>query len=310
MIKLLSTILLSSAAMLAVPAHAQPQGPAPTQVQGQARGQTAFASERIGVTVRGSGPDVILIPGLSSSPEVWDSTIAAMPGYRYHLVHVSGFAGRAVGANGSGPVVAPVAEEIARYIREQRLERPAIVGHSLGGTLGMMVAARHPQLASKLMVVDMLPFIGAMFGGPGATAESVRPMAEQIRTSMAGATPAQRQASAAEFINPMIKTEGLRPLATRHSLESDATVSAQAFSDLITTDLTPGLRNVRVPMTVLWVKPSNAPLTEEQIAGFYRMAYAGVPHARVVNVPDSWHFIMWDNPTVFQRELKSFLDAR
>ena len=32
--------------------------------------RAAFASERIGVTVQGQGPDVVLIPGLSSSPEV------------------------------------------------------------------------------------------------------------------------------------------------------------------------------------------------------------------------------------------------
>ena len=39
-----------------------------------AAAQAPFASERIGVAVRGSGPDVVLIPGLSSHPEVWDST--------------------------------------------------------------------------------------------------------------------------------------------------------------------------------------------------------------------------------------------
>lgn len=293
MIRALSLFLLSWLMLLPVPAQAQ-----------------QFRSDRIGVTVRGSGPDVVLVPGLSSSPEVWESTMRALPGYRYHLVHVSGFAGRPAGANANGPVVAPVAEEIARYIRERRLRRPAIVGHSLGGTLSMMVAARHPQLVSKLMVVDMLPFIGAMFGPPGTTAESVRPMAEQIRTGMANTTDAQRQASATQYIDPMIRTESLRPLATRHMLASDAKASAQAFYDIITTDLTPELRNIRVPMTVLWVKPSNAPLTEAQIAGFYRMAYAGVPHARVMNVPDSWHFIMWDNPTFFQRELRTFLSAR
>jgi pimeloyl-ACP methyl ester carboxylesterase len=89
----------------------------------------AFASERIGVAVQGQGPDVVLIPGLSSSPEVWQSTIQALPGYRYHIVHVSGFAGRAPGANARGPVVEPVGEEIARYIQEAGLRRPAIVGH-------------------------------------------------------------------------------------------------------------------------------------------------------------------------------------
>ena len=42
----------------------------------------------------------------------------------------------------------------------------------MGGTIGMMLAARHPHAISKLMVVDMPPFMGAMFGPPGTTAES------------------------------------------------------------------------------------------------------------------------------------------
>src|SRR5689334_20323502 len=66
-----------------------------------------FSSDRIGVTVLGSGPDVILIPGLSSMPAVWASTMAALPGYRYHLIHVNGFAGRPAGANAQGNYLAP-----------------------------------------------------------------------------------------------------------------------------------------------------------------------------------------------------------
>lgn len=267
-----------------------------------------FASERIGVTVVGSGPDVVLVPGLSSSPDVWRSTIEAMPGYRYHLVHVSGFAGRPSGANGSGEVVAPVAEEIGRYIRESGLQRPAIVGHSLGGTLAMMVAARHPDLVSKLMVVDMLPFLGAMFV-PNATPATVRPIAEQMRAGIAASNGAQRRATQEQIIATMIRTESLRPAAIEHGMSSDLAVSAQAYYDLVVTDLTPELRNVQVPMTVLWVRPPNAPVSEEQFAGFYRMAYAGVPQARIVRVPNAWHFIMWDEPEAFRQELRTFLAA-
>jgi pimeloyl-ACP methyl ester carboxylesterase len=269
-----------------------------------------FASERIGVTVTGEGPDVVLIPGLSSSPAAWESTVAAVPGYRYHVVHVSGFAGRPVGANGSGPVVAPVAEEIARYIREAGLRRPAVVGHSLGGTWAMMVAARHPDLVSRVMVVAMVPFLGAMFGGPAATPESVQPMAEQIRRGIASGTGDARRGQIEQTIAGMVRTEAMRPRAVRDSLTSDAAVSAQAMYDLITTDLRPELANIHVPLTVLWVRPPSAPVSEEQMAGFYRMSFANVPQARIVHVPESYHFIMWDAPDVFRSELRTFLSGR
>lgn len=283
---------------------------APGQAAATAHAERApFASDRIGVTVRGEGQDVVLIHGMSSSPEVWDGTVAALPGYRYHLIHVAGMGGRPPGANANGPVVAPVAEEIARYVREAGLQRPAIVGHSLGGSWGMMVAARHPELVGRLMVVDMLPFLGAMFGGSNATAESVRPIAEQIRAGMAGASGAARQATQEQIIATMVQTEALRPLAVRHGMASDMAVSSQAFYDLITTNLIPEVGAIRVPITVLWVRPPNAPVTQEQMAGFYQASYAGIPGARIVNVPNSYHFIMWDAPERFQQELRTFLSG-
>jgi pimeloyl-ACP methyl ester carboxylesterase len=132
-------------------------------------------------------------------------------------------------------------------------------------------------------------------------------MAEQIRQGIAGAAGPQRDAMAQQIIATMVRTEALRPAAVKHSLDSDTKVSSQAMYDLITTNLQPELKNVRVPMTVLWVRAPNAPVTEEQMAGFYKGAYANVPHARIVQVPNAYHFIMWDEPEAFQRELKAFL---
>ena len=293
MIQRILTLLVLAAA-LATPAAARP----------------AFSSDRISVEVRGSGPDVVLIPGLSSSPQVWTSTVAAVPGYRYHLVHVAGFDGKVPGANANGPVVAPVAEEIARYIKVRKLKRPALVGHSLGGSWAMMVAGRHPELASRVMVVDMLPFLGAMFGGPGATPQSVEGVAGQIRQGIASSAGEQRRQVVTQTIATMVKTESLRAAPTAQSLASSPAVSGQAMYDLITTDLRPELSRIRVPLTVLWVVPPNAPVNETQMAGFYKMSFANAPQAVLKRIPDSYHFIMFDQPVLFQRELREFLARR
>ena len=118
----------------------------------------AFVPTRFTAEVVGEGRDVILIPGLTASKEVWRGAVAAVPGYRYHLIQVAGFAGAPARGNaGAGPMVAPLADEIARYIEANRLKRPAIVGHSMGGTLALMLAERHPELVGRTMVVDMLP---------------------------------------------------------------------------------------------------------------------------------------------------------
>lgn len=124
----------------------------------------AFSSDRITVTVEGEGDDVILMSGVGSSPRIWRDLIRAVPNHRYHLVQISGFAGQPARGNASGLVGAPAAEEVARYIATARLSRPAVIGHSLGGLIGLMLASRHPDSLSRLMVVDVRPFTGEAFG--------------------------------------------------------------------------------------------------------------------------------------------------
>lgn len=295
MIRFLLALLLLPAAAIAAPAS------------DKAAQRPAFASERLSVKVVGSGPDVLLIPGLSSSPDVWRSTVAAMPGHRFHVVHVAGFAGKPAGANASGPVVEPVAGEIARYIREAGLKKPALVGHSLGGAWAMMVAGRNPGLVSKVMVVDMLPFLGNMFGGPTATPDSVRPIAEQMRKGIATSSGEARRKQIEQTIAGMVRTEALRADIVGHSLASDPAASGQAMYDLVTTDLRPDLARIKAPVTVLYVTPTGAPVTDAQMDQFYAMSYAGAPQAVLKRIPDSAHFIMLDSPEAFRREMKAFL---
>ena len=101
-----------------------------------------FQSNRIIVEARGSGPDIIFIPGLGSTGDAWRTTADRLAGrYRVHLVTLRGFGQTDIGGNVSGGLSGPAAAEIERYIREQRIQRPALIGHSLGGQIAMRIAA-------------------------------------------------------------------------------------------------------------------------------------------------------------------------
>src|SRR5688500_15254744 len=129
--------LLPAALAATLPGSGAPA--APTEAAPAAPAGPASAPTRCSVQVVGSGPDVILIPGLAGSREVWRGSAAGVPGYRYHLVQVAGFAGAPVRGNAKGQMVRPLAEEIARYIAANRLDRPALVGHSIGGRVAMEI---------------------------------------------------------------------------------------------------------------------------------------------------------------------------
>ncbi len=311
---LLSAALVGAA--LSAPAWAQEAHGAHASEMNSDHGHhhADFQSGRFHVRVDGpEAPvgDVILIPGLSSSPHVWDRLTDELKGrYRVHRIHVHGFAGAPVGDNAEGPVSAPVAEEIARYIGEAGLQKPAVIGHSMGGTIGMMLAARHPDSVGKLMVVDMVPFMGAMFGQPGTnpTPESLAPVADMIHQQMANSPRDQYQQQADAQITAMINTEALRAGPLEDSRNSDQKVSSAAFRELIVTDLRPELSRITAPTTVLYVKFNDPRMTAEITDGIYRGSFAALPGATLKRIDDSAHFIMLDQPAVFAAEVKAFLE--
>lgn len=283
----------------------------------QAHHHADFASERMHVRVDGAGGpgvrDIILIPGLSSSPSVWQGTVdhlgasQGQGGWRVHRIHIQGFAGAEAKANATGPVAAPVAEEIARYIAEQGLDRPVVVGHSMGGTIGMMLAARHPQAVGRLMVVDMIPFMGVMFGPPGTTAESVAPVAEQIYTAQSTAPRDTYLAQAHASVSGMIATESLRAGPLRDVDTSDQQVSASAFRELISTDLRPELANITAPTEVVYVKFNDARMTDAVTDMIYQASFATLPGVKLKRIDDAAHFVFLDQPQAFNAQLDAFL---
>ncbi|HEY0311792.1 MAG TPA: alpha/beta hydrolase [Allosphingosinicella sp.] len=281
MVKALAPLL----AVLLAPPAAVPA--APTAVAAP-----AFVPTRFTVEVVGDGPDVILIPGLTASKDVWRGAVAAVPGYRYHLIQVSGFAGAPARGNKQGPVVEPLAEEIARYIRANRLRRPAVVGHSMGGTLALMLAARHPELVGKAMVVDMLPQPAELLG---SSASGIRGLADMLE-SVSGTGFGQG------LIDSAVRMFGNdAPVNVR----SDRDVVARAAHELALTDLTPELPRIRAPLTVVYANP--APPLAATADGVYRRAYAADPAATLVRLDGSGHMVMADQPQRFAEELRRFL---
>lgn len=265
------------------------------------------AEARISVVVEGTGPDVVLIPGLMSGRQVWDDAVASLGGaYRVHRIQVAGFAGKPAGANAEGELLAPLVEALNDYIVRERLGRPAIVGHSMGGLLGLMLAERHPASVGRVMVVDALPFYSLLFS-PAATVDAVRPQAAAMRDSLLAMDADAFAAQQGPTMARLVKTEAARPALVADGLASDRSVAARAIYELMTTDLRPSLAAVTAPVTIVYA--TNAFASKTMVEPLYRGAYAALPGADFVEVPDSHHFVMIDQPERFEALLGQFLSG-
>jgi pimeloyl-[acyl-carrier protein] methyl ester esterase len=274
---------------------AEVAAPSPTRLYVDSK---LISTDRISVEIVGTGPDLVMIPGLASSRETWRRTADRLRAhYRVHLVQIDGFAGEAAQANASGPVFDPVAEAISAYLGKFGHPVP-VVGHSLGGTLGLAIAERHPGLISRLMLVDTLPFFGVMMGGPGATPDSLRPMATAMKAGMSGPMPdARAQQMGAQMVSAPDDIARL----VGWMKASDPAVVGTAMTDDMLADLRPGLAGVGIPVTVLY---------ETALGDVVKVGYAALPAGTLVEVPGAKHFIMYDQPARFDAALDQFLKAR
>lgn len=262
----------------------------------------AFRSDRIDVDVTGAGPDLVLIHALAAHREIWrDVSRDLRASHRLHLVQIKGFGG--VAPERSGPVAAPAADEIARYIAQSGLGACAIVGHSMGATIAMMIAARRPQVCTRLLVVDMLPFVGAM-AGDNATAGEVRALAQRMRDEILATPPGEDSLIERMIAAQLGPSRGDEILA--YARASDRRTVADAFYELIVTDLRAELSNIQAPFRVLYTIPAHAALSPEQYEAQLRSAYAR-SRAELIKIEGSGHYLMLDAPERLLSEIRAFL---
>lgn len=276
-----------------------PSSPSPSPSSGSSHARTGAFD----VEVSGRGPPVILIPGLASSGETWTTTVAHLrERYTCHVVTLAGFAG--VPPIGE-PLLPAVEAGLVRYIAAQRMERPVVIGHSLGGSLALMLASDHPQLMGPVVIVDSLPFMAANMGVQ--TLEQAAPMLEGMRAMMTAPTDEQHaaQTRSGAWTNRMATKPADQQRIITWGLASDRTAVREAMLALLATDLRPQLSRVTSPILVIGAGAAWAP--RETTVKVTREQYANAPRLHYTVVDNARHFVMLDELPVFLSALDRFL---
>ncbi len=272
-----------------------------------ASGFAAAEPTRFTVTVSGAGPDIILIPGLSSAPHVYDGILADLERTRrVHRIQIAGFAGLAAGANAQGNILDGVRDELIAYIHDNNIEKPAMIGHSMGGLLTLLVAAKEPGLIGKGMVIDALPFFTLLIN-PMATSEMAKPFADQAKAQMLAMTPEAFEAAQKRTMAILTKSPEGQVQGLADSLASDRAVLGEMMAEVMVRDARGELASITAPFTVLQAYDAAMPMPKDAYLGLWSNAYAGLKGVQIKVIEGSYHFIMWDQPQAFAEAVTAFL---
>ena len=302
--------LIAATSIFAIPTSANAHAPQNCAVSGEIkRVASEGQSDRITVELAGKedGPDIVLVPGLSTPRDVWDDTVRSLAGcYRLHLVQVRGF-GDAPGANAKGPVLEPLVHVVADYIDDMIFDagrgKPQIIGHSFGGLTAMKVGLAIPEKIGGVMAVDSLPFFGAMFGATSAEGQ----VEQQAGAMRKGIQSAKEPGLDAMTLSTMSRSKEGRAKVLGWVKRGSNIVAGQVLYEVMPADIRDDLKANKVPLTMLYPINPDSPFPAEMSENLYKSSYKDIPNATLKRIDDSAHFIMLDQPEAFQAVVKGFL---
>jgi pimeloyl-ACP methyl ester carboxylesterase len=244
----------------------------------------------------GRGEPVILLHGWINSWDVWRDTmihIAERHRFRVYALDFWGFGESATQEASQPSKLDAYVSMVDQFMESMGIQRAPIIGHSMGGTVGLKMTLHHPSRVSKTAVIGS-PIVGdslnllLKLGGRQWIADTLFRLPWVLRSViwfiLAGDAPRTRQ---------MIYRD-----VNRTSAES----FFKSIEDLHRTDLRSRMGEISVPTMGIFgvhdniVSPAQADVLLQ-----------GVPHAHIQRLSHSRHFPMLDEPNRFRQSLISFL---
>jgi pimeloyl-ACP methyl ester carboxylesterase len=245
--------------------------------------------------VFGRGRPVILLHGWLGSWGLWQETMAFLGTYyRTYALDFWGFGES--GRKRHTYAVQDFVSLVNQFMDLLGIGSAPLVGHSMGGTVSLLVGIQYPQHVSKVVVVGS-PIVGSSLAFPLKLAGR-RPIATLLFNIMWAFRMGLRIASPYMCRDPRFPAMMDKDLS-RTTLES----FLLSIASLRRTDLQPMLPQLKVPVMGMYgdkdiiVHPMQ-----------WRIMLDGIPHACVERFPTAGHFIMLDSPDIFIEKLKNFLD--
>jgi N-formylmaleamate deformylase len=271
---------------------------------------TAEDAAPFSVKVSGAGsPALIFIPGLTCSGEVWDATVEHFAATNEcHVLTLAGMGGQP-------PIPAPwmdtIRDAVLAYVRDNGLEKPVVVGHSIGGSLAFAIGSKaEPGELGGVVAVDGLPRLAELMM-PGAPKERIDAIAVQVRTQIGAASPEVFEEQNRASLGAMISREEDREFVLEGSSKSDPKSVGLAMSELMMADLRDDIARMEAPALLIAAAGfAKTPEARAALEKNYRDQVAMAPNCETVLALNALHFVFLDDPDFFLKTLEDFLANR
>lgn len=257
-------------------------------------------NKAIKAEVLGKGNPVLFLPGFTTPGSIWKETVKKLTVKKEaHLISYAGF-------NGMDPIEMPwyssIKKELISYIKENNLQEIEIIGHSMGGTLAVDIAAALPNLITKIILVDALPCMREVMM-PNVPATSIQ-YESPYNNQMLKMKDAQFKGMATMMATNMTDNKEKVETVMNWILEADRKTYVYGYTDLLKLDLRNDLSKIKAKALILGA-PTYGTVAKENM----EKQYTNLANKTIEMAPSGKHFIMFDESEWFYKKINSFLTS-
>lgn len=241
------------------------------------------------VKVAGKGEPIFLFPGFTCTGDVWESILPKLS--KTYECHIFTFAGFGKVPAIEKPWLPKIKENVLDYTLAKNLKNVTIIGHSLGGTLGLWLASENKIDLKKIIVVDALPSTGALMM-PNFKSETIV-YDNPYSNSLLNMDEKSFEVMASQMAQGMTLNTEKQPLIKDWMIKADRKTYVHGYTDLLKLDLREAITNIKIPVTIL---AATKPYGEDAVKQTYTAQYQNLKEYTIKYAQKSAHFIMFDQP--------------